>query len=114
MDARYVQNGDSIDFRPDRDVAVGEVVVLGSLVGVAKLDIKAGELGSLALEGVFDMRKLSNWSILGCGKVGWSVERKGVGGSTTPDAVPLGHNIRSTMPGDETIPVRLCQGVRFS
>ena len=60
------------------------------------------------------MRKLSNWSILGCGKVGWSVERKGVGGSTTPDAVPLGHNIRSTMPGDETIPVRLCQGVRFS
>ena len=114
MDARYVQNGDSIDFRPDWDVAAGEVVVLGSLVGVAKLDIKAGELGSLALEGVFDMRKLSNWSILGCGKVGWSVERKGVGGSTTPDAVPLGHNIRSTKLGDETIPVRLCQGVRFS
>ena len=49
MDAKFIQRGDSIDFRPERDVAVGEVVVLGSLVGVAKLDAKAVELGSLAL-----------------------------------------------------------------
>ena len=115
MDARYVQRGDAIDHTPMADVAAGEVVVLGSLVGVAKLDIKAGEFGSLALTGVFEMKKLPNYGFIGCGKVGWSVERKGVGGSTTPDAVPLGHNIKRSVPvGDETMPVRLCQGVRFS
>ena len=43
MDARYVQSGDSIDFRPDRDVAAGELVLVGRLVGVAKLDVRAGE-----------------------------------------------------------------------
>ena len=54
MDARYVQRGDAIDYTPMDDVAAGDIVVLaGKLVGVAKLDIKAGELGALALTGVY-------------------------------------------------------------
>ena len=52
MKARYVQRGESIDFIPAFDVAAGDIVKVGSLVGVAKLDIKAGELGALALCGV--------------------------------------------------------------
>ena len=52
MNARYVQRGDAIDYIPDADVAAGDVVQLGRLVGVAKLDIKAGALGALALTGV--------------------------------------------------------------
>ena len=44
MKARYVQRGDAIDYTPMEDVAAGDVVVLsGKLVGVAKLDIKAGD-----------------------------------------------------------------------
>ena len=58
MDARYVQRGDAIDYTPTADVAAGDVVVLSNkLVGVAKLDIKAGELGALALTGVYEMAK---------------------------------------------------------
>ena len=114
MDARYVQKGDSIDFRPDRDVAAGEVVVMGKLVGVAKLDIKAGELGALALEGVFDMRKLPNHAFIGCGVVGWSVANRGVESRTMPDAVPIGHNLKNASTHDETIPVRLCQGAKMT
>jgi predicted RecA/RadA family phage recombinase len=115
MDARYVQSGDSIDFRPDRDVAAGELVVVGRLVGVSKLDVKAGELGSIALEGLFDMRKLPNWSFIGCGVVGWSADRNGVCGWTVPDAVPIGHNVKPNVrSSEETIPVRLCQGAKFS
>jgi len=115
MDARYVQKGDAIDFRPDRDVAAGEVVVLGGLAGVAKLDVKAGELGSLALEGVFEMAKVPNWAIIGCGVVGWSANRKGVCGGTETGAVPIGHNVRTPVKASEaTIPIRLCQGVEFS
>ena len=55
MKARYVQRGESIDFTPTSDVAAGDIVKLGNLVGVAKLDIKAGELGALALCGVYEI-----------------------------------------------------------
>ena len=58
MKAIYVQKGDSIDYTPDSDVGAGDVVIIGAnLLGIAKLDIKSGELGALALVGVFDMPK---------------------------------------------------------
>jgi predicted RecA/RadA family phage recombinase len=57
MTVKFVQNGHSIDYTPVADVAAGDVVVQGDLVGVAKLDIKAGVLGALAVTGVFDFPK---------------------------------------------------------
>ena len=54
MTVIYKQRGDSIDYTPAANVAAGDVVVLNDLVGIAKLDIKAGELGALAVTGVFD------------------------------------------------------------
>lgn len=48
----FVHDGDAIDYTPGADVASGDVVVQGELVGVAKLDIKANKLGPLdALRG---------------------------------------------------------------
>ena len=65
MKARYVQRGDAIDYTPMEDVAAGDVVVLsGKLVGVAKLDIKAGELGALALVGVYEFAKAEGIAFL--------------------------------------------------
>jgi predicted RecA/RadA family phage recombinase len=57
MLAKYVQRGHEIDFTPEADVAAGDVVIIGDLAGIAKLDIKAGTLGALALVGVFDIPK---------------------------------------------------------
>lgn len=57
MNAIYFQRGDIIDYTPAQDVAAGDVVVIGDLVGVAKLDIKAGTLGALALTGVYKVSK---------------------------------------------------------
>ena len=57
MTAFFVQDGNSIDYTPSVDVAAGDVVIQGDLVGVAKLDIKAGTLGALAVTGVFDFPK---------------------------------------------------------
>jgi len=57
MGARFIQTGDSIDYTPGADVAAGDVVVQADLVGVAKLDIKSGKLGALAVSGVFDFPK---------------------------------------------------------
>ena len=55
MLARYVQKGDSIDYRPDTAVAAGDVIVIADLIGIARLDIEAHTLGSLAVVGVFDV-----------------------------------------------------------
>lgn len=57
MQAQYVHDGKAVDFTPTTDVAVGSIVVQGDLVGITKRDIKAGSLGSLAVEGVFDIPK---------------------------------------------------------
>jgi predicted RecA/RadA family phage recombinase len=63
--AVFVHEGCSIDFTPAADVAAGDVVVQGDLVGVAKLDIKANKLGALAVEGVFDfpVEEIPGWSV---------------------------------------------------
>ncbi len=57
MTTEYVQQGESIDYTPAADVAAGDVIVQGELVGIAKKDITANELGALAVEGVFDFPK---------------------------------------------------------
>lgn len=53
--ASYVQDGDLLDYTPGSAVAAGDVVVIGSLVGVAPRAIAANALGALAVEGVFEM-----------------------------------------------------------
>ena len=53
--ASYVANGDLLDYTPSSAVAAGEVVVLGAMVAVAPRPIAANALGSVAVEGVFEM-----------------------------------------------------------
>jgi predicted RecA/RadA family phage recombinase len=55
--AVFIQDGRSLDYTPGANVAAGDVVVQGELVGVAKVPIPAGQLGALAVEGVFDFAK---------------------------------------------------------
>jgi predicted RecA/RadA family phage recombinase len=53
--ASYVQRGDVLDYTPASAVAAGDVVVIGSLVGVAPVAIAANAMGSLAIDGVWSM-----------------------------------------------------------
>jgi predicted RecA/RadA family phage recombinase len=53
--ASYVQKGDVLDYTPAAAVAAGDVVVIGSLVGVAPVAIAANAMGSLAIDGVWSM-----------------------------------------------------------
>ena len=55
--ARFVHDGKAIDYTPDSDVVAGQVVVLGDLIGIAKIEIPTGRTGSLALVGVYDVAK---------------------------------------------------------
>lgn len=55
--ATFAHDGDAIDYTPVADTPAGTVIVINGLVGVTKRDLKAGELGSIAVTGVFDFPK---------------------------------------------------------
>ena len=57
MSARYIQKGESIDYRPQTDVRAKTIVPFPGFVGITRLDIRAGELGALAVTGVFESPK---------------------------------------------------------
>lgn len=57
--AQFIHDGAAIDYTPVSAASAGDVVVIGDLVGVVKIDIAAGAEGALSVMGVFDMAKTS-------------------------------------------------------
>ena len=55
--AQYYADKDAIDYTPSFAVADGDVIDLGDFIGVARRSIAAGQLGSLAIRGVFRFLK---------------------------------------------------------
>ena len=84
--ATFIQDGKSIDYTPGADVAAGDVVVQGSLVGIAKTPIAANALGALAITGVFDAVKDSSDIALGA-SLFWDADGDPVGGDAGTGAV---------------------------
>ena len=112
MDARYVQRGDAIDHTPMADVAAGDVVVLANkLVGVAKLDIKAGELGALALTGVYEVAKASGAAFAVGMEVAWDATNRKAVAAGASGSIKMGHAVALAGASDPTVFVRLCQGL---
>jgi predicted RecA/RadA family phage recombinase len=57
--ARFIQHGDAIDYTPTGEMSAGDVVVIQKLIGVARFDIPANTLGSLAIAGIFEFPKVT-------------------------------------------------------
>lgn len=57
--AKYWQKGNNIDYVNETDAVVeaNTIIVIGSRVGIAGMDIGVGETGTLVMEGVFKMPK---------------------------------------------------------
>lgn len=111
MKARYFQRGESIDYTPDTDVAAGDVIRLGKLTGVAKLDIKAGELGAVALTGVYEIGKDSAVAFDAGELVAYNPATGQVCKAGTSGAHGFGHAIAAFGTGTLTAHVRLAQGI---
>jgi predicted RecA/RadA family phage recombinase len=110
MKARYIQRGESIDHTPSADVAAGEIVKLGKLVGVAKLDIKTGELGALALAGVYEI--LTGGAAVAVGtEVSVDPATGVVCAAGAAGAVKFGYAVSEAGTADATVLVRLSQGL---
>jgi len=110
--ATFVHEGAAIDYPPGSDVAVGQVVVLSDLVGIAKREIKANTLGALAVEGVFDVAKEGGVAVT------FAVGDKAYWDDTNKVAVTtdgaganklLGKAVADAADADATVRVRLSQ-----
>ena len=106
----FVHDGDSIDYTPAADVAGGDVVVQEDLVGVVKLDIKAGELGALAVKGVFDFPKDTGAGTgIAAGKIVYWDAGADFATETAAGNKLLGKSILDAADTDGTVRVRLSQ-----
>lgn len=101
MIARYVHEGKSLDYRPSEAVAAGEVIVLESLVGIARLDIASDTLGSLAVTGVFEVAKASGEISAGV-PLYWDAKNKNVT-TTTAGNIYIGKAVASAASADATV-----------
>jgi predicted RecA/RadA family phage recombinase len=106
--ATFVQEGMSIDYTPGADVAAGDVVVQGDLVGVAKTEIKSGKLGALALAGVFDFARTGG-SVYTVGTILYWDDTANVVTTTSAGNKLLGKSVKLSTPSDATARVRLSQ-----
>jgi len=109
---QFIHDGDCIDYTPSADVAAGDVVVQGELVGIAKLDIAADALGALAVKGVFDLPKATGGAtaITVGSQVYWDAGASVVTTNAAAGANKLlGKSIKAAADADATVRVRLDQ-----
>lgn len=108
MGVVFVQKGEAVHYTPTTNVAAGDVVVQGDLVGVAKTLIAANTKGSLAVVGVFDFPKATGAGsgIVAGSKTYWNVAGK-LATTTAEGNVYLGKSIKAAADADATVRVRL-------
>lgn len=108
--ATFIHSGNSIDYTPSSDVAAGDVVVQGELVGVAKMSIAAGMLGSLAVTGVFDFPKATGTgTAITAGELCyWDASNQQA--TTTAEGNKLiGKCVKAAADADTTVRIRMSQ-----
>ncbi|MCP4892379.1 MAG: DUF2190 family protein [Actinomycetales bacterium] len=106
--ADFVQAGAAVDYTPTEDLVAGSVVVQGELVGFTKHDIRANTLGSIAVEGVFDVVKDSAVSISAGAKVYWDATNSQAVTTATGNKL-IGKAVAAAGANTTTVCVRLSQ-----
>lgn len=108
--ATFVHEGDFIDHTPGADLAAGDVVVQGELVGVATRPIPADTPGGLAVEGVFDFAKATGGgtAVTAGALVYWDDTANQATTTATGNKL-LGKCVRAAADADTAVRVRLSQ-----
>jgi len=106
--AVFVQEGETIDHTPVADVAAGDVVVQGDLVGVARTPIAAGRLGALAVVGVHDFAKAAGPAFT-VGQLLYWDDAANVATATVATNKLIGKVVRAAAAADTSVRVRLSQ-----
>ena len=112
MEAAYRHEGRAVDYTPSgAAVAAGQVIDLGSgLVGIARLDIADGQLGALAVEGVFDVIKAAGSGVTFArgATVGWDdVNNTAVASGDVNKTFDLGKAVVAAADADSKVRVKI-------
>lgn len=105
MNAIYWQKGDTLDYTPTEDVENGQVVSLGTRVGVAGTAIPANQPGHLHVVGVFEMEKAAEEIALGAALY-YDVSAKKIT-ATIAENVPAGYAVAAAKSTDATVLIKL-------
>ena len=113
MKATYWQKVEVLDFIPTKDVKNGQVVPIGSRVGVAGSDIAANEQGHLHVVGVFEMDKAAEAVTMGTALYydaanDCVTDTASTGeGAAKVDNTPAGYAVADAAAADATVLVKL-------
>lgn len=113
MTAKYWQKGEVLDYKASAAVKNGEVVSLGTRIGVAGEDIAAGETGHLHVVGVFEMEKATGAVTMGAAVYYDETNKKITTVASTGESsskvnnIPAGYAAAPAASGDETALVKL-------
>ncbi len=105
MTAKYWQKGEVLDYTASAAVNNGEVVSLGTRIGVAGEDIAAGETGHLHVVGIFEMEKAAGAVTMGAALYYDATAKKIT--TTATSNTPAGYAAAPAASGDETVLVKL-------
>jgi len=107
-EATFLHEGTAIAHTPSgADVAAGEVVILGTMVTVAKAAIADGVAGSVDCAGVFAFAKAAGTIAVGV-KIYWD-ESADVATTTATSNVLIGKVTKAALTGDTVVEARLNQ-----
>lgn len=110
MTTTFVQQGAAIDYTPGADTPAGTVVVQGDLVGVTRVDLRAGQLGALAVDGVFDFPKgTGTGNGFTAGQLAFWDDTNKVATKTGTGNKLIGKVVRAAAEADPTVRIRLSQ-----
>ena len=107
--ADTVQKGMYLDHTASGAIAAGDVVVIGSLVGVAPRPIANGAVGTVAVEGVYAMPKPSAGvasETISAGAVVYWYATSGVA-TAAVTGVKAGYAVAQAVTGSATVNVKL-------
>lgn len=108
MTATFIHDGEYLDHIPAADLPVGAVVVIGDSIAIAQRPIPAGSLGSLAMEGVFEVPRAPGALIPQGKRLFWdpTAQRAGIDGAL-PGLLPMGIAAAEALDTATTVRVRL-------
>lgn len=86
MTTKYKQPGIVLDHTAGADISAGDVVKMGNILGVALTDIANGETGSVQIDGVFELAKVSGAVIAQGESLTWDVSANSGAGAFDDNA----------------------------
>lgn len=106
MKAIYYQRGETLDYTPAENLEAGDVVSLGSRIGIAAETTLAGMLGHLHVVGVFQMPKAAGEAFHMGDAIGYNAEED-VMTAASDETIPAGYAIADAAAEDAMILVKL-------